>query len=139
MPMARVWNGLEIEDRIHRASGRAIVGIGMAVAVQTKMICHVWKQGGTLRRSIHVSTPMEPHDDDQESAEMGMDLLSQGMGAEAFHGPLGFGVEVGSWVDYACVEWVGRRHPGITEGLSAVRGIQADRIVQQAFREEGLK
>lgn len=135
--MARTWNGLDVQARVHRAAGRAIVAVGVAAAVQTKVICHVVT--GTLSRSIHVSPLMANHDGDQESAHSGADLLSSSFSLVATPTPYGPAVEVGSWVDYACVEWVGRRHVGLTEGLGAVRGIQTEKIVRQAFREEGLR
>lgn len=137
MPMARTWNGLTIQDKAHRAAGRAVIGIGMATAVEAKRLTHV--VSGTLSRSIHFAPLMEMHDDDQSSAAAGADLLMTAFHTEATFTKTGPAIEVGSWLDYACVEWVGRRHPGIIEAMDSVRGIQADRIVAQAFREEGLK
>jgi hypothetical protein len=78
-----------------------------------------------------------PHDNDENLASTN-DLSLEGGHIEPTETPLGPTVEVGSWLDYACVEWVGRGHPGVTQGLEAVRGARADLIVAQAFREERL-
>lgn len=124
----------EFDLRIKRATGRAIVGIGVAVATETKRVTHV--QFGDLRRSVHAAPAGYDGGDDEVQAGRG-DLLHE-MVPEPTPSPVGPMVEVGSWMPYACVEWVGRGHPGITQGLEAVRGIRANSIVLQAFREEGL-
>ena len=140
--VARTWNGMSITDRVHRAGGRAIIGIGVAVATETKRITHVIS--GTLRRSITVSPHGTVHDSDEATAlpesqgGLEADLLLSGESIEATPTLLGPSVEVGSWLPYACVEWVGRNHPGITQGLEMVRGARADAIVAQAWREERL-
>lgn len=137
---ARTWEGMTIVDKIHRAGGRAIVGIGMVAVVETKRVTHV--VSGTLRRSVHAAPPGEYHDDDEhdamssEDGGRGIDLSLEPVHAETT--PMGSLIEVGSWLPYACAEWVGRMHPGITQGLEAARGFRADAIVKQAFREEGL-
>lgn len=136
MPMARMWNGLTIQDKAHRAAGRAIIGIGLQVAVDAKRLTHVIS--GTLSRSIHVAPLAASHDDDQELAESGADLMLGSSFIKPTPGPFGPLIEVGSWLDYACVEWVGRRHPGINEAMEAARGSRANRIVWQAWHEEGL-
>ena len=133
--VARRWEGLTVQDRIHRAAGRAIVGIGVLVAADTKRITH--KVSGDLARSVHAAPPSHPHDGDEEAAKNGDLMLLPGQ-LKAARTPVGEVIEVGSWMPYACVEWEGRGHPGITEGLEAVRGVRADSIVRQAFREEGL-
>lgn len=136
MPMARDWNGMSIIDKKNRATGRAIVGIGMLIAADTKRLTH--RVSGTLARSVHAAEIGADHDGDEERAESGADLM-MGMVPKATPvGELGMAVEVGSWLDYACVEWVGRDHPGLTQGLEGVRGARADAIVMQAFREERL-
>jgi hypothetical protein len=133
--MAREWFGMDIEAKINRASGRAIIAIGVNVASETKRITH--RISGTLARSIHVAeVGYEQGDTDEGLAESG-DLLFQLMPASATHTEFGPAIEVGSWLPYACVEWVGRQHPGITQGLEAARS-RADAIVEQAFMEEGL-
>lgn len=137
MPMSRTWNGLTIQDKAHRAAGRAVIGIGMQVAVDAKRLTHVIS--GTLSRSIHVAAIMDSHDDDQELAEGGADLMMQSAFIKPTPGPFGPLIEVGSWLDYACVEWVGRNHPGITQAMEAVRGSRANGIVWQAWMEEGLR
>lgn len=135
--VAREWDGLTLQARIHRACGRAIIGVGMAAAVETKRITH--RHSGTLARSVHVAEAGRIADEDEDMAEAAhTDLLMSRGFPEAKHTPDGTAVEVGSWLPYACVEWVGRGHPGITQGLEAVRGARATMIVRQAFMEEGL-
>jgi hypothetical protein len=131
------WFGPEIVARINRASGRAIVGIGMAVAVETKVVTHV--VSGNLRRSIHAA-PVRYTDAeaDLRNVESFADLMLLYGPPPPTRTPLGPAIEVGSWLPYACVEWVGRMHPGITLGLEAVRGQRAHRIVYTAFKAEGL-
>jgi len=141
MPMARNWHGITLEQKINRAAGRAIVGIGLAVAVETKNVTHV--VSGTLKRSVHCAGIEYNGDDDEMIAGGtkgeeggGQDmLLFDVQPTPTWMGPV---VQVGSWLPYACVEWIGRAHPGITQGMEIVRGARADRIVLQAFREEGL-
>ena len=135
MPMARTWEGLTFQARAHRAAGRASIGIGMAVAADTKRLTH--RVSGTLARSVHAAAPSADHDGDENSALTQDLMMSKGFiipGAS----PEGPTLEVGSWLPYACAEWIGRNHPGITQGLEGVRGARATSIVMQAFREEGL-
>lgn len=137
MPMARNWKGLSIEGKKNRAAGRALVGIAMQGAVETKRETH--RISGTLARSVHAApVGYEGYDEDEQRATGGEDLLMEGMGVESIRvRPEGMVIEFGSWLPYACAEWIGRAHPGITQGLEAARG-KADRIVAQAFREERL-
>jgi hypothetical protein len=108
------------------------------VAVDTKRVTHVLN--GDLRRSIHAA-PVN-YDGSEDEGEVvnnpTADLLMSKLPEMATRTPFGPSVEVGSWMPYACVEWVGRGHPGITEGLEAVRGAQTDKVVHAAFRQEGL-
>jgi hypothetical protein len=144
--MHREWFGDELGLRVDRASARAIVGIAEAVAVETKRVTHVIS--GTLRRSVHAAPVGYDGSRDEEAAKRGdmmlgsseLSTLGSALGSAtlATLGVEGAVVEVGSWLPYACVEWVGRQHPGVTQGLESVRGPWADIIVAQAFREEGL-
>lgn len=133
--VARSWEGLGIAQKIDRAGGRAIVGIGLAAAVETKRVTH--RLTGTLMRSVHVAPIGEYHDSDEDEAHTA-DLMLTAENLHATQTPIGQVVEVGSWISYACVEWVGRMHPGVTQGIEMVRGGRSDAIVAQAFREEGL-
>lgn len=135
MPMARSWYGESFRGRVHRACGRAVVTVGTHVAVEAKRVTHV--QWGTLRRSIHVA-PTGYDGAGDERAAQGRDLLSSANPETATHTSEGAAVEVGSWLPYACAEWIGRGHPGITEGLEMVRGARVALIVKTAFAEEGL-
>lgn len=137
MPMAsRTAFFSEFDLRVKRATGSAIIGMAEAVAVETKRVTHVFT--GNLRRSVHAA-PVGYGDEENDirDAERG-DLLAQHMFTEPTPHIEGWAVEVGSWMPYACVEWVGRQHPGITQGLEAVAGLRATGILAAAFRREGL-
>lgn len=136
MSMAREWHGMTIKDKMARANARALIAIGVNISAETKRITH--RISGTLARSIHVAeVGYEGGDSDEAMAAIG-DLLYTTMPAGPSRGPFGPAIEVGSWLPYACVEWVGRQHPGITQGLEMVRGERMDAIVKQAYIEEGL-
>lgn len=135
MPMTRVWHGETIRRKGHRAAGRGIVGIAVAISRETKIVTD--KISGTLARSVHAAPARyEGAEQDETDAAGGQDLGSRIPLAT----PTGLGpaCEVGSWVSYACVEWVGRGHPGVQQGLEKVRGPQANAIMAQAWREEGM-
>jgi hypothetical protein len=134
--MARNWNGITLQEKIDRAAGRAIVGIGVAVATETKRVTH--RITGTLVRSVHAATAGYEGAADDEAQAPTQDLMLVHGPPMPLETPIGPAVEVGSWLPYACVEWVGRMHPGVTQGLEMVRGVRADSIVRQAFLEEGL-
>ena len=137
MPVSvkREWFGDELEMRMRRAAGRGIVAIGMNVVRETKPITH--RISGTLARSVHAA-PLgyEGYDEDEREAPSVDLMLLHGV-PPATPTPLGAAVEVGSWLPYACVEWVGRGHPGVTQGLELARS-QATSIMTRAFKEEGL-
>lgn len=133
MPMARTWEGMALATRVRRAAGRAIVATGLNVAIETKRVTHV--QYGNLRRSVHAA-PVKYDGGDDENRAASDDLLFPL--PEPTQTTLGPAVEVGSWLPYACVEWIGRGHPGITQGLENVRGSKMRGLVMTAFREEGL-
>lgn len=134
--VSRTWNGLTIQSKIDRAAGRAIVGVGVLASVETKRVTH--KITGTLARSVHAAEPMEYHELDEQDAAGGADLMENVGELHAGKIPFGRVIEVGSWISYACAEWVGRGHPGVTQGLEVTRGARTDAIVKQAFIEEGL-
>jgi hypothetical protein len=108
----------------------------MAVAVETKLVTH--RISGTLMRSIHAAEA--PYIDAEEDNRMAptMDLMASAGPPEPIPVPFGEAIEVGSWLSYACAEWVGRGHPGLQQGVDSIRGSRADGIVMQAFREERL-
>lgn len=129
------WYGDEFLMRMNRAAGRSIVGIGVAAAIETKRVTHV--QEGTLRRSVHAAPLSADHSGDLNTSKT-QDMMATGDVPEAEESEFGPLIELGSWLDYACVEWVGRAHPGVTQGLESVRGARSDAIVARAFFEEGL-
>lgn len=128
---------MTIQQKINRATGRAIVGIGVRVAVETKEVTHVIS--GTLKRSVHAAPEgYDGYEIDADALADEGDLLFVLGPPHATQTKFGAVIEVGSWLPYACAEWVGRGHPGVTQGLEMTRGRRADLIVAQAFREEGL-
>lgn len=133
MKVTQEWYGPEFLARLNQAAGRAIATIGVNVAIETKRVTHV--QFGTLRRSVHAAPATQTHDGDLNTATSS-DMLN--MAPETDESPWGPSIEVGSWLPYACVEWVGRGHPGVTEGMEMVRGARVQAIVAQAFYEAGL-
>lgn len=135
----RQWFGPELEARMQRANARATISMGMYAATFTKEVTHVIS--GTLKRSVHVAPAgYEPDEQMEEAAARAGDLISMFMGVETVQqvGAFASIIEVGSWLPYACAEWVGRGHPGVTQGVELVRGVMADSIVLKAYREEGL-
>lgn len=134
--MTRSLGGFDAHRlRVNRATGRAVVAIAENVAVETKRQTHVIT--GTLRRSIHAAPVGYDGSSDEGNAKTG-DLMLMERSPQPEHTPFGPAVEVGSWLPYACVEWIGRGHPGITQGMEAVRGAKATAIVAEAFKQEGL-
>jgi hypothetical protein len=143
--MASNWNGLTILERKNRACSRALIGIGMRVAVETKNVTHVIS--GTLRRSVHAApSGYSPSEDAEEQLAESTDKGGQQQDLMIYYpltpdqDPTVAGLtllEVGSWLPYACAEWVGRGHPGVTQGLELARTTN-DAVVLQAFVEEGL-
>jgi hypothetical protein len=130
----RQWYGDILEARMRRAAGRSVIAIGENVAADTKRVTHVIS--GNLRRSVHTAPAGYLGADDLAHAvledipgvnDVGLTLT-----------PEGAVIEVGSWMPYACVEWVGRGHPGVTQGLEANRGARPTLIIKKAFAEEGL-
>lgn len=128
----KTWYGGILKERIDRASGRAIVAIAENVSAETKQVTHVIS--GTLARSVHAA-PIGYDGSGDEGRAATTDLGGQPV--EATVTASGARVEVGSWLPYACAEWVGRNHPGVTQGLELAR-VQADVIVHAAFKAEGL-
>lgn len=134
------WNGLNVIQHKDRAAARALIAIGTNVAIETKTVTH--RISGTLARSVHAAPVGYDGKDDERVAgdkpgEQNQDMML--MFAEIQ--PLKLGgehiIEVGSWLPYACAEWVGRGHPGVTQGLELARE-RADAIMEKAFFEEGL-
>ncbi len=137
MRMNREWNGMSLAEKASRADARALIGIGMQTVRETKIVTH--RISGSLARSVHAApVGYEGYETDKSQAEGGADLMMQHANTAPTELPDGgWAIEVGSWMPYACVEWIGRGHPGITQGLEAARSM-AGRIFAQAYREEGL-
>ena len=137
MLVRRTWHGDEILARGKRATGRAIVGMAEEVAVQMKHNTHV--QFGDLRRSVHAAkvdtmgavNVTEPGLDDTTPVSPGAQELSK-------TGKVRFGVEVGSWMPYACVE----NNRGGAHAFAQIGwdlGVPTfDPKLIRAWREEGL-
>lgn len=132
--MSGVWYGLELEARAQAASATAAIELADSIVEDTKRLVHVIS--GDLRRSIH-SAPvgyMDAEIDESSASHGDIDNVSNPGEIQHAGGPQ---LEVGSWLPYACVEWVGRGHPGITQGLEMNR-LKATALMIEAFRGEGL-
>lgn len=127
------WHGDDIQDRMKRATGRAVVAIGENISMEAKQIVHVVT--GTLRRSIHTA-PRYYGGGSDESAAATADLSNVGVEGVSFEGAAAL-IEVGSWLSYASVEEVNRGHTYIEPAVELVRS-RANQIFEQAVREEGL-
>lgn len=112
----------------------------MQVAVETKTVTHVIS--GTLRRSVHAApegyAPNEEKEEQDATPEQNDLMIMYPLAVEEVPTEGGLTLcEVGSWLPYACAEWVGRGHPGVTQGLELARP-RTDATVLKAFKEEGL-
>lgn len=122
--VAREWHGDEFLARAGRATGRGLIGIGTAITSHAKVFVH--EISGDLRRSIHLAKPASSGAREARTgsdAKMADDL---------------FLLEVGSWIDYACVEEVGRGHQFMQPAVETVSGAEAFATMKQAWMEEGL-
>lgn len=115
------WNGPAVEKRFKRAVGRGTIGIATRVGTSAQGFVHVIT--GTLRRSIHAA----------KSGSGGLVEPTVGNVVEGFDAV----VEVGSWIEYACVEEVGLGHRYMQPGLDAARPM-AVTTMQAAFKQEGF-
>ena len=115
------WHGDEIKARAERAIARGTIAIGETVASHGKRNVHVIS--GDLRRSIHTA----------KSGTGGMVRAS----VQAVKTRDGAMLDVGSWLDYACVEEVGRGHAYMTPAMEQSRGT-AWLSMRAAFAAEGL-
>jgi hypothetical protein len=140
MKMASNWNGLAILERKDRACSRALISIATQVAMETKTVTHVIS--GTLRRSVHAApagyAPDEEREEQDATPEQNDLTIMYPLAIEEVPTEAGLTLcEVGSWLPYACAEWVGRGHPGVTQGLELARA-RTDATVFAAFASEGL-
>lgn len=115
------WKGDDILRRGKRAVARGTIAIAENIGGHAKRNAHVIS--GDLRRSIHVAA--------HNSGGLGR---ATAQAAATHDGAL---VDVGSWLDYACVEEVGRGHrymqPAVEEGRTT-----AHLTMRAAFAAEGL-
>ena len=115
------WNGDEAERRFRRAIGRATIATGEGVSAFGKQFVHV--ESGDLMRSIHTAVartlgerePNQWNIQDRDGAVL----------------------DVGSWLDYACVEEVGRMHQFMHPAIDAERPFTETRF-RVAFKQEGF-
>lgn len=122
--VAKNWEGDELLARAARATGRGLVGIATSITSHAKVFVH--KMSGDLRRSIHAAKPASSG---QREARTGSDAkLADDL----------FLLEVGSWLDYACVEEVGRGHQFMQPAVETVSGAEAFNVMKRAWMEEGL-
>ena len=136
MTVKTSWYGEELVAKMNTATARAVISVGEHIAVETKRVTHV--MSGNLRRSVHTA-PKDYDGSGDEGAAGSGDMMMAGSVNEASiqtsEGPM---LEVGSWLPYACAEWVGRGHPGIEQGVEMVRGERIQAIFAQSFTEAGL-
>ena len=127
------WDGREIAARGRRATGRGLIGIGMAVSTEGKRNAHVIS--GTMRRSIHAAPHGHSGGNDEATAAGGTDIpdtqIPSWQGNDAV-------IDVGSWASYACVEEVGRGHAFMQPAVESVSGPRSVALMTRAFAEEGL-
>lgn len=132
MTAAFTWHGAEIAGRARRAYGRAIIGIGTAVATEGKRNAHVIS--GNMRRSIHAAEHGYAGGNDAGAAAGG-DIPNatrpSWSGVDAV-------IDVGSWMPYSCVEEVGRGHAFMQPAVESVSGARSYALMHGAFAEEGL-
>ena len=91
------WDGREIAARGRRATGRGLIGIGMAVSTEGKRNAHVIS--GTMRRSIHAAPHGHSGGNDEATAAGGTDIPDTQIPSWQGNDPV---IDVGSWVSYAC-------------------------------------
>lgn len=115
------WKGGEIQLRAHRAMARGTIGVGSAVVNFAQQYVDVIS--GDLRRSIHAA----------RIHSLGTVLANP----ENVKDKVGALLEVGSWLDYACVEETGRMHKYMEPAIEQARGY-AGHIMQNAFKQEGF-
>lgn len=119
----RTWHGDELEARMRRANGRAVVGMGEMTAAYMSEAAHVLS--GDLRRSTHAAKVETMGEQDATASN-------------TRSGPSEWTVETGSWLPYACVENNrGGEHRFADIGWQASRP-HHDEVLQAAWREEGL-
>ena len=99
------WRGTELEARIARARGRAVIGLGSGIVTFGKQNVDVIS--GDLMRSIHMAVP-------DTGGEVGVTQENVQRAGSAL-------LEAGSWLDYACVEETGRMHQFMALRLCAPR------------------
>jgi hypothetical protein len=116
------WHGDEIERRFRRALGRATIAVGEGVSNEAKRQVHV--QSGDLRRSIHAAAGSNVEGEPGASEE----------NIKTTEGSL---LEVGSWLDYACVEEVGRMHQYMHPAVGIISKT-AHLTFVEAFKQEGF-
>jgi hypothetical protein len=101
--------------------GRGTIAIGEAVVTFATQYAHVIS--GDLRRSIHAA----------KVGSLGMIAVN----AETAKDKNGALLDVGSWLDYACVEETGRMHQYMHPAIEQARGY-ATHIMATAFKAEGF-
>lgn len=119
----REWHGEEFKARERRANGRAIIGMGVSAA--NEMSRHAHRVSGDLSRSTHAA----------KKFTMGAINATPETARE---GVTSWGIEVGSWLPYACVENnLGGTHRFADLGWQTAEPTFDAKIIR-AWREEGL-
>lgn len=115
------WKGGDVKKRVKRAYARGTIGIAEGVAGRGKVNVH--KITTQLARSIHTAKVKSGGNISPSQRN----ILTA----------LGAVVEVGSWIEYACVEEVSRGHRYMQPAIEQVRG-SAHITMRKAFQEEGF-
>jgi hypothetical protein len=113
------WHGARIALAGSSACAFALEECAVEMATDAKGICAVVT--GTLQRSYRTAPLGYSGEGDQERAAEGEDLLNETPQVMGYSSTGGFGsgiagIEVGSWVDYACVEE--QRNPALGTAMS---------------------
>lgn len=123
MPWERTWHGDEIQARSDRALGRALIANGELHSRHASVNVH--RISGNLARSIHAAKYLTmgeiPADEDNIIERSGVRVL-----------------EVGSWIEYACVEENRGGTHSYMQPAHEWAWPQFTGQLRRAFREEGL-
>jgi hypothetical protein len=115
------WRGESVKQKAQRAMARGTIALGEAISGFAKEYVDVIT--GDLRRSIHIA----------KADTLGQQRATQ----QAVTSNEGALLDVGSWLDYACVEETGRMHQYMHPAVEQARGY-ALTIMSNAFKSEGF-
>lgn len=131
------WKGDDVKRRAHRAIERGMIATAETAVSEAKQRVH--RLTGTLSRSIHAAPAQYNGEHDHRRARI-IDLAEDGgiaQGLPTWRDDSAI-IWVGSWLPYAFVEEVVRKHTylGPAFDLAKARAVEKFRM---AFAQEGLK